>query len=158
GTGKTRLIEEIVVQYLKKFPHQRILISSQTHVALDNVVERVRSREPTIDIVRIGRVDEPKISSSCRDLVLDRKAEVWSEGVRVRAQQYMTAWARERGIDRTNIALGMMAESLIRLLGQAQALEKTLDAAEARVRTAEERAEKKLADTGSAESKEIENE
>jgi hypothetical protein len=158
GTGKTRLIEEIIVQYLKKFPHQRILVSSQTHVALDNVIERVRLRDSAIDIVRVGRVDDPKISPSCRDLVLDRKAEVWSERVRERAQQYMTDWARERGIDRANIQLGMMAESLIRFLGQAQELEKTLGAAQARVRTAEERAEQKLADTGSAESAQIESE
>jgi hypothetical protein len=50
------------------------------------------------------------------------------------------------------------AESLIRLLGQAEVLEATLGEAEARVRTVEERAEQKLSDTGSAESEEIESE
>lgn len=156
GTGKTRLIEEIIVQYLNRYPHQRVLVSSQTHVALDNVIERIRSREPTIDIVRIGRVDDPKISAVCRELVLDRKAQVWSEQVRERAHRYMTAWAQERGIDRSSIEIGMMVERLIRLLGQVHTLEQTLSEAEARIRTAEERAEQKLTDTGSAQSAEIE--
>jgi hypothetical protein len=51
GTGKTRLIEEIIVQHLSRYPHQRILVSSQTHVALDNVIERVRLRE--LSVVRV---------------------------------------------------------------------------------------------------------
>jgi hypothetical protein len=156
GTGKTRLIEEIIVQYLERNSHSRVLVSSQTHVALDNVIERVRARQPAIDIVRIGRLDDPKISSGSRDLTLDRKAEAWSERVRERAHRFMTGWAQDRGIDRSAIEVGMMAEQLIRLLGQARALEGALNEANESARAADERAEQKLTDTGSAESAEIE--
>jgi hypothetical protein len=158
GTGKTRLIEEIIIQHLNRYPHQRILVSSQTHVALDNVIERVRLREPAINMVRIGRADDPKISAVCRELVLDRKAQDWARQVRDRASQYMSAWAQNRGIDRNNIEVGMLTERLIRLLGQANALEQACSEANAKVRGAEERAEQKLTDTGSAESAEIETE
>jgi serine/threonine protein kinase len=156
GTGKTRLIEEIIVQYLDRNPRNRVLVSSQTHVALDNVIERVRVRQPRIDIVRIGRLDDPKIGLPSRDLVLDRKAQAWAEQVRQRAHTFMTTWAQRKGIDRSAIELGMLAERLIRLLGQARALQDTLDAAKAQMRAADERAEQKLTDTGSAESPEIE--
>jgi hypothetical protein len=156
GTGKTRVIEEILVQYLKQNARHRVLLSSQTHVALDNVIERVRVREPSIDVVRIGRIDDPKVSPACRDLILDRKAEAWSEGVRRRAQSYMTQWAQDRGIDRSNIEVGMLAERLILLLGHERTLEETVREANARVRALNDRAEQKLADTGSAESEEIE--
>ena len=118
GTGKTRLIEEILVQYLDRNRHHRILLSSQTHVALDNVIERVRARQPSIDIVRIGRLDEPKISVGCRDLVLDRKAQVWSGQVCDRARDFMSKWADQRGIDRSSIDVGMLTERLILLLQQ----------------------------------------
>jgi len=156
GTGKTRLIEEIIVQYLDRHPRQRVLLSSQTHVALDTVIERVRDRQSSIDVVRIGRMDDPKIRASCRDLVLDRKAQVWSEGVRSRAQAYMTQWAQDRGIERSNIEIGMLAERLIRLLGGIRSLSDTVREADARARAVDERAERKLAETGSAASEEIE--
>ena len=110
GTGKTRLIEEILVQYLDRHRGHRVLLSAQTHVALDNVIERVRAREPAIDIVRIGRLDDAKISVNCRDLVLDRKALAWSERVRAKAQGYMSDWARDRGINRSDVEVGMLTE------------------------------------------------
>ncbi len=155
GTGKTRLIEEILVQYLDSNPRHRVLLSAQTHVALDNVIERVRARSHAIDIVRIGRMDDPKISSSCRDLVLDRKAEVWSQSVKERASVYMTDWAQVRGIDGESIKVGMRAERLILLIQQLATLEDALGKADQRVQAVEDKAEEKLANTGSAESDEL---
>lgn len=155
GTGKTRLIEEIIVQYLILHPHRRVLLSSQTHVALDNVIDRVRSREKDIEIVRIGRIDDPKISERCRDLILDRKASAWAERVRADAHSYLTAWAEQRGIDRTNIEIGMLAERLILLLQQRSRFAMDFDVAKRRVRAVEDREEAKLNETGSAESADI---
>jgi len=43
GTGKTRFITEVVLQTLKANPDARILLSSQTHVALDNALERIQA-------------------------------------------------------------------------------------------------------------------
>lgn len=156
GTGKTRLIEEILVQYLERNPGHRILLSAQTHVALDNVIERVKAREPAIDIVRIGRLDDAKISVPCRDLVLDRKAQSWSEQVRARAQNYMADWSRDRGIDRSEVEIGMLAERLTLLLQCARDLRRNLSNAELRVRAVEDKAEAKLSATGSADSPELE--
>ena len=156
GTGKTRLIEEILVQYLDRHPRHRVLLSAQTHVALDNVIERVRVRQPTMDIVRIGRLDDAKISVACRDLVLDRKAQAWSERVRVKAQDYMTDWARDRGINRSDIEIGMLAERLTLLLQRARNLRRNLTSAERKIRAVEEKTESKLSATGSADSSELE--
>ena len=39
GTGKTTIIEELVIQYIKLNPLSRILIASQTNVAVDNVIK-----------------------------------------------------------------------------------------------------------------------
>jgi hypothetical protein len=156
GTGKTRLIEEILVQYFERNPRHRVLLSAQTHVALDNVIERLRARQPTMDIVRIGRLDDQKISPSCRDLILDRKAEAWAEAVAARAHNFMAEWARERGLNRADIEVGMLAERLILLLQREADLQKALRNAEARVRSVDQKTEAKLAETGTADSAELE--
>lgn len=41
GTGKTTFITEVVLQTLKREPESRILLTSQTHVALDNSLENI---------------------------------------------------------------------------------------------------------------------
>ncbi|MBN2695325.1 AAA family ATPase, partial [bacterium] len=41
GTGKTSTIAEIVIQQLKKNPASRVLITSQSNVAVDNALERI---------------------------------------------------------------------------------------------------------------------
>ncbi|CAN5923024.1 hypothetical protein BH11PSE3_BH11PSE3_12440 [soil metagenome] len=155
GTGKTRLIEEILVQYLARDPDSRILLSSQTHVALDNVIERVAARQPSLDIVRIGRLDDPKISSACREFVLDHKAIAWSARVRSRAQGFMAKWASNRQIDRTSIEVGMLAERLNLLRHRELEIQTALAEATQGLRDIEARAETKLAETGSAASPQL---
>jgi hypothetical protein len=60
GTG-TKLIAEIVVQWLKRHPGHRILLSSQTHIALDNVLQRITETGLPLEMIRIGRSDETRI-------------------------------------------------------------------------------------------------
>jgi len=145
GTGKTRLIEEIVVQYLKKHPTHRVLISSQTHVALDNVIERVRERRPSLDIVRVGRADDPRISRSTIDLLLEKRAKDWSRSVASSSRQWLLEWADEHGVDRDSIAAGVLALTLARLLAESEhltggraALERQQDRIEASQREVDE--------------------
>lgn len=150
GTGKTTLIEEIIVQYLIRNPQHRVLLSSQTHVALDNVIDRVRARQPEIDIVRIGKLDDLKVSPSSRDLVLDRKAQAWSEAVRERAHAFIADLAKSAGIDRANIEVGMLVERLALLLQQEASIKEALARASERVRSVDDRAEKTLMETGTS--------
>jgi serine/threonine protein kinase len=156
GTGKTRLIEEIIVQYALQNPRHRILLSAQTHVALDNVIDRLRARDRGMDIVRIGRLDDMKIGASSRDLVLDRKAEAWAKSVVAKAQSHMASWASARGLDKVNIETGMLAERLILLLNRARVLRERLKVADGALRKVERQSEDKLAATGSAESPQLE--
>src|SRR5262249_12334172 len=52
GTGKTTFIAELVAQLLKVDPSYRILLASQTHIALDNALSRVRELCPDAQLVR----------------------------------------------------------------------------------------------------------
>lgn len=53
GTGKTQVIAEICLQLLKRNPDVRILVCSETHVAVNNLVSRIADYSRGIRIVRI---------------------------------------------------------------------------------------------------------
>ena len=57
GTGKTSVIAEIVLQILKRNPESRILLSSQSNVAVDHALTRIAAAagESPPEMVRIGR-------------------------------------------------------------------------------------------------------
>ena len=71
GSGKTAVITEIILQAIER--GQRVLLSASTHVAVDNVIERLKSKNnPLSDeimLVRIG--DEEKVSSATAKFTLD---------------------------------------------------------------------------------------
>lgn len=62
GTGKTTAIVEIVLQQIKANPAARILISSETHVAVDNALDRVAAEAAPDLMCSILRYREFRIS------------------------------------------------------------------------------------------------
>ena len=63
GTGKTTVIAEIILQILKRDANARILMSSQSNVAVDHVLSKVAEAAYAADIappdmVRLGRLDK----------------------------------------------------------------------------------------------------
>jgi hypothetical protein len=57
GTGKTTVIAEIIWQEIRKNPECRILLTSQTNLAVDNALERLQG-QAGIRPVRIGKPDK----------------------------------------------------------------------------------------------------
>lgn len=53
GTGKTQVIAEICLQLYKRNPEIRILVCSETHVAVNNLINRIAKQNDQIRIVRI---------------------------------------------------------------------------------------------------------
>lgn len=82
GTGKTTVITEIVFQILEKNPDAKILITSQTNDAVDNVLDNLLAEE--IPIVRLSGIRKPKLS--LKKHTLERKIEGWKEEVRKKAK------------------------------------------------------------------------
>lgn len=126
GTGKTKLIAEIVVQWLRKYPTNRILLSSQTHIALDNVLERVAAIDASVDLIRIGRADEQRISEASKKLLLEKRIESWIADARRNSEQEMARWAEANGIDPTTVKIGMSVERLIQLLRRQEELKESI--------------------------------
>ena len=53
GTGKTQVIAEICLQLYRKNPNVRILVCSETHIAVNNIISRISEYDEVIRIVRI---------------------------------------------------------------------------------------------------------
>lgn len=116
GTGKTRLIEEIVSQYLFFHPGHRVLLSSQTHAALDNVIARLAKRHSHLDLVRVGRYGDERITEDASAFILQRKADDWARKVRKQARSWLTEHAAATGLDEGEMRAGSLSLQLASLL------------------------------------------
>lgn len=60
GTGKTAVIAEIALQILKKDPDARILLTSQSNVAVDHALTRIADAagDSPPEMIRLGRTDK----------------------------------------------------------------------------------------------------
>lgn len=61
GTGKTQVITEICLQMYKLNLNVRILVCSQTHVAVNNLISRIASIDPSIRILRIRDKEQDEL-------------------------------------------------------------------------------------------------
>lgn len=80
GTGKTTVIAELVLQIIKRTPKARILITSQSHVAVDNALEKIKelAKElPGDAIARIGKASKVKIP----ELLLENHLKSWRDQI-----------------------------------------------------------------------------
>ncbi|AIQ28180.1 hypothetical protein P40081_08310 [Paenibacillus sp. FSL P4-0081] len=87
GTGKTTVITEIVCQILKDDPASKILLASQSHVAVDHAVKNIdyQLKNDNSDkvIIRVGRSE--RISEDSKLLLLNNQMPKWIEAVRGRS-------------------------------------------------------------------------
>ncbi len=74
GSGKTTAILELILQLVKD--GKRILLTASTHVAIDNILEKIREY-PKVTPLRIGR--ESSIGESVKEFLLDNKVEELKE-------------------------------------------------------------------------------
>ena len=62
GTGKSTAIAEMIWQHTRKYPNKRILLTSETNLAVDNAIDRVvNNQHNLIKPIRIG--DESRLES-----------------------------------------------------------------------------------------------
>lgn len=76
GTGKTTVIAEIVKQLISR--GEKLLVTSQTHIAVDNVLERIKD-DTEINIARIGHEDS--ISEFAAEFQINEARKKFSEKV-----------------------------------------------------------------------------
>ena len=97
GTGKTTFISELVAQSLKADPGYRILLASQTHIALDHALSRVRRLCPAAKLVRLGKLE--RIAADIEELSLDARLEAVREEIVQHGREFLKEYAAALGID-----------------------------------------------------------
>ena len=84
GTGKTSVIAEIVLQILRREPEARILLTSQSNIAVDHALTRIQEAAMEVgdsppEMVRIGRAE--KIGHGGESWTLEERARSWRQEV-----------------------------------------------------------------------------
>lgn len=103
GTGKTTFISELVYQILygndkyRGNPDAKILIASQSHVAVDHSLAKIKKLIPDIKMIRIGILD--KLSESSREYTLDIFCREWTRKVIENCKEALARYKQEIGID-----------------------------------------------------------
>ncbi|WP_179214080.1 AAA domain-containing protein [Paraburkholderia caledonica] len=120
GTGKTTLIAELISAYLKRYPARRILLSSQTHVALDHIIAKLDEKGLAEDVVRIvslGSENSHKVNKSVERLTLERKVKDWCLKAEARSEEFMETYAERKGISAYEVKVELLGRSYIKTRG-----------------------------------------
>lgn len=103
GTGKTTFISELVFQILHGNDKYRgdkdakILIASQSHVAVDHSLKKIKELIPDIKMIRIGILD--KLAESSRKYTLDIFCREWTQKVIENCKAALKKYKEKIGID-----------------------------------------------------------
>ncbi|MDP7707437.1 serine/threonine-protein kinase [Mycobacterium sp. TY815] len=124
GTGKTSFICELVNQYLAARPHDKVLLVSQMHVAIDNAITRLH-KSGVEAVVRLSSKDD-RVDPEATHLLLSNKLEAWRAKVAERAEEGMSKLAAREGVQIEHLILALRAEEALATLrrqrGHAEAL------------------------------------
>ncbi len=103
GTGKTTLIANLVAMEVGANPGAHILIASQTHVAVDNALERIGKSAVTngaaVSMLRVASKSADKVSDGVGKWLLPAQLNRWRTQVVERSRAWVDAEAKRCGLD-----------------------------------------------------------
>ncbi len=79
GTGKTQVIAEICMQLLDRDENTRILVCSETHVAVNNILSRISTFDKDIRIVRLRDKDQGELTEQFSPKRISDSFSLWLE-------------------------------------------------------------------------------
>lgn len=122
GTGKTSFIAELVEQTISAKPDARVLIASQTNVAVDNALQRLADGGQT-NMVRLASADPNRVDESVRHLLLEAQMKKWARTVRRNAESHLGARAIEAGLEPAHLRAALTLQQLASTISQLERLQ-----------------------------------
>lgn len=106
GTGKTTVIVELLQQILSKEKGAKILVTSQSNLAVDNVLERVQKVNETtknsLPFMRLASqytLEKSSISEAIRSHTFEHKLQVWLQETEAKSTNYLNTLSAEQQAD-----------------------------------------------------------
>lgn len=96
GTGKTTVIAEIILQILKRDRQAKLLITSQTNLAVDNVLAKMNGIKG-VSFIRLGKnIEDESIALHS----FDKKLSFWANKTKRKSDSYFSKL--KKGFDQQN--------------------------------------------------------
>lgn len=92
GTGKTTVIVELIQQIIRQNSNAKILVTSQSNLAVDNVLERLPQN---ILFMRLAS-DEDRISKDIKDHSFQNKLKNWVEKTQERSDKFFNGYFQSK--------------------------------------------------------------
>ncbi|PPA80908.1 hypothetical protein C4A76_24815 [Brevibacillus laterosporus] len=97
GTGKTTFIGELVYQIIKENPESKVLVSSQSNVAVDHALNKIKAIMPRELILRIGRRD--KLSLGAERFMIEEQLDHWFGEIERLCTVFLEKYKQSVGLD-----------------------------------------------------------
>lgn len=101
GTGKTTFIAELVAQELRRNDRAKILVTSQTNVALDTALDRIdqaHSSGSRPGIIRLADPKFAKVGPEAERFLVEGQLAAWRERTVVKSKEFLDAWVENLGL------------------------------------------------------------
>lgn len=110
GTGKTKMIAELICQYKCLHPNHRVLLTGQTHVSVDHAIAKLSQIAPELRVVRAG--SEERVGEEAAGLTVANRLRAWSKEVQSNARAFSDDVAKQMGVTKGDIeTLGIHEEA-----------------------------------------------
>lgn len=127
GSGKTTFIAELILQQFRIAPSSRILVASQKHVALDNVIKRLLNLNCGKRIVRLGDPLDREYDPAVGAVLIDNAIEPWAASAIERGEQFLVRWARVNGVSESRARAAMLLQRIVAEQQRHAQLQQVLD-------------------------------
>ena len=127
GTGKTTFIAEVVHQTLQRNPNARILLTSQTHVALDNALEKILGLGQDRKLLRVGRLGDEEVAPQVEALRVENQMETWRNDAVARGRQFLNEFARDSSISESLVEIAELFEQAAAQIDAIKQLQTRID-------------------------------
>jgi serine/threonine protein kinase len=123
GTGKTLAIAEIILQILEREPRDRVLLASQSHVAVDQAIERIHAKRPKVSMLRLASPRrEADVSAQAKRRLPAAQLQEWRETVLERSQDHLKQIGLDPAVTRATSSVEELLAEVSRLDAQIKEL------------------------------------